>query len=564
MARKPAFITHSREREAQVQSRILDVLTARFRRRLAAAIVAEGERIASAYRELGYVPPPSEEHQRQVREVYLALALGSAQLFGRRVVRQGKAAGHDLEHKSFADFFRSLANIWINQEAIRQRIVQVTETTRAQIVALVERGQAEGLGIDAIARDIQGRLPAIGRWRGALIARTETHGAANFAMHETAKSTGLELIKEWVAVEDMRTRRIGMGAQYDHAAMDGQQRPMDEPFDMPWVGGAGEPLKIMYPGEAGHPGGAVINCLPPWSLVRLAGLKRVMRCEYIGDLFQFSFAGPVDFTVTANHPVLTMAGWKAARHVVEGDELIYCGVGDGVPIRPNANIKHGHSRVDQLYDALKFLGGVVRASSDAVDFHGDVPNGDVDIVSAHGALRDAMVSEGHSLLGKISLADTHISKGLLLARRMVGLSYFASSDFSHGTVCSLGSGLAGLGRGHCGLPPVPFTNVRAINSQITQASVDHAARNVHGLRDAVDAVPFVKHRLNVALDAGSYNPPAISGRAFKPVKVASIKSFHYTGPVYNCETDSGLIISDGIANHNCRCAVAHTVPGLDD
>lgn len=243
-----------------MQSRMLDVLTARFRRRLAAAIMAESERILTAYRDLGYVPPPSDLHQQQVREVYRELALASAQLFGRRVVSSGKAAGYDLEVKSFAEFFRSLASAWINAEAIRRRIVSVSETTRNQIAALVAQGQQDGLGVDAIAALIDDRLPNISRWRGALIARTETHGAANFAMHETAKSTGLELVKEWVAVEDMRTRSIARDDAFDHVAMDGQQRPMDEPFDMPWIGGAGEPLKIMYPGEAGHPGGATINC----------------------------------------------------------------------------------------------------------------------------------------------------------------------------------------------------------------------------------------------------------------------------------------------------------------
>lgn len=264
MARKPAFISHSREREAQIQGRMLDVLERRFARQIAEAIVQESDEILSGYRDLGYVPPASDDAARRFRDVYRSLALASIRTFGARVVTNGKAAGHQIETKQeeggFAAFFRSLANAWINLEPIRRRITNVTETTRNQIVRQVSKGQEEGLGVAEIAKMIDDRLPEISRQRGALIARTETHNAANYAMHETAKSTGLELEKEWVSVEDGRTRAISRDDAFDHAAMDGQKRDMNEPFDMPWIGGGGEPLKIMYPGEAGKPGGATINC----------------------------------------------------------------------------------------------------------------------------------------------------------------------------------------------------------------------------------------------------------------------------------------------------------------
>lgn len=264
MARKPAFISHSREREAQIQSRMLDVLERRFRRQIAEAIVQESDEILTGYRDLGYVPPTSDDAARRFRDVYRSLALASARTFGARIVTSGKSAGHVIETKQeqggFAAFFRALASAWINLEPIRRRITNVTETTREQIVRQVAKGQREGLSVAEIAKNIDDRLPEISRQRGALIARTETHSAANYAMHETAKSTGLELTKEWVSVEDGRTRAISRDDQFDHLAMDGQVRNMEEPFEMPWVGGGGEPLKIMYPGEAGQPGGAVINC----------------------------------------------------------------------------------------------------------------------------------------------------------------------------------------------------------------------------------------------------------------------------------------------------------------
>ena len=261
MPRKPAFISHSREREAQIQSRMLDVLEARFRRRIAAVLDAEARDIVRGYQDLGYVPPVADTHQRDVMMVYQEIAEASARTFGRRMITQGKSQGLILETKEegfWSRFFRALAVNWINQEGIRRRIVGVAETTRNLIIGQVANGQKEGLGVDAIARDITKRIPDISRQRGALIARTETHGAANFAAHNTAKQTGLPLVKEWVATEDARTRSIARDDAYDHVAMDRQTRDMDEPFSMPWIGG--EPLLIQFPGEAGLPGGATINC----------------------------------------------------------------------------------------------------------------------------------------------------------------------------------------------------------------------------------------------------------------------------------------------------------------
>jgi uncharacterized membrane protein len=261
MARKPAFISHSPEREAAIQSRLLDVMESRFRRKIAGVVADESKRYLEAYQELGYIPAPSDDDVQAFRDLYKEIGLQTVRTFGARVVSQGKTLGYDLECKQeggFAALFRSLALAWINLEPIRKRITRVTETTRARIVSEVAKGQQDGLGVDAIAKAINKRVPSISRARGALISRTETHNAANYAMHETAKSTGLELEKEWVATEDARTRRFADDAEYNHLAMHGQKRAMDEPFNMPWIGGPD--LLIMYPGEAGKPGAATINC----------------------------------------------------------------------------------------------------------------------------------------------------------------------------------------------------------------------------------------------------------------------------------------------------------------
>lgn len=264
MARKPAFISHSREREAAIQRRLLEVMEGRFRRFITAEIADESGRLLTAYRELGFIPVDDDTHSRAIRQLYLGMAEMAMRTFGRRMIVQGKAFGLDLETKefSFSEFFHSLAISYVQMEAIRQRITRVSETTRTMIVSQVERGQREGLGVDAIASLIAEKIPGISKWRGALIARTELHGAANYGANETAKQTGLELEKEWIAVEDMRTRDFGEGDgvvdEFDHRSMDGQTVPMDDPFKMPWR--RGPDISIMFPGDPTAPAGAVVNC----------------------------------------------------------------------------------------------------------------------------------------------------------------------------------------------------------------------------------------------------------------------------------------------------------------
>lgn len=109
MARKPAFISHSPEREAAIQSRLLDVMEARFRRKIAGVVADESKQYLEAYQELGYVPAPSDDGVQAFRDLYKEMGIQTVRTFGARVVSQGKALGYDLECKQeggFAALFR--------------------------------------------------------------------------------------------------------------------------------------------------------------------------------------------------------------------------------------------------------------------------------------------------------------------------------------------------------------------------------------------------------------------------------------------------------------------------
>ena len=186
-------------------------------------------------------------HYDQLEREFQRMAAQAALTFGGRVLEQGKAAGLILERKEdFAQMMMRLALQYVAQEAVRRKITSIAETTRARIVSLVDQGYREGLGVSEIARGIRDRIPGMSQARGALIARTETHGAANFGADVAARETGLNLRKEWVSAADERTRE-------SHAAADGQIVGMDDAFD---VGG----VSMMFPGDPSAPVEEVANC----------------------------------------------------------------------------------------------------------------------------------------------------------------------------------------------------------------------------------------------------------------------------------------------------------------
>lgn len=135
--------------------------------------------------------------------------------------------------------------IWVETWAARKAAL-IVGTTLQWVRERISAGEAEGLGVEEIARSIRSEADGISRTRALVIARTETHAAAAFASDAAAESTGLELEREWIAADDARTRET-------HAAADGQRRGMREAFD---VGGA----SLMRPGDPDAPPEETINC----------------------------------------------------------------------------------------------------------------------------------------------------------------------------------------------------------------------------------------------------------------------------------------------------------------
>ena len=131
---------------------------------------------------------------------------------------------------------------------------EITDTTRDNMRKILTKGMQEGWSINEMMKELE-KL-GINAYRAELIARTETTRAANQGSLLGAVSTGLQTVKEWIAVNDDRTRRTPRDL-YDHLHMDGVQVATDEVFKV--TGKKGD-KDMEFPGDpAGGPGNTC-NC----------------------------------------------------------------------------------------------------------------------------------------------------------------------------------------------------------------------------------------------------------------------------------------------------------------
>ncbi|HEY4613743.1 MAG TPA: phage minor head protein [Bacteroidota bacterium] len=156
---------------------------------------------------------------------------------------------------------RTMLNNWarrviafVNEKA-KRRIKGLQRTTEERVVKVIDQGIEDGLGIDAIARNLRNDsgLIEIYKNRSVVVARTEVISASNYGSQLGAKSTGLELEKEWISTRDGRTRGSEPDDEFDHLKADGQTKKMDDQYVI-------EGDALQFPGDPQGEPGNVINC----------------------------------------------------------------------------------------------------------------------------------------------------------------------------------------------------------------------------------------------------------------------------------------------------------------
>lgn len=126
------------------------------------------------------------------------------------------------------------------------RLRGTVDTTWQKVQEAIIDGEAEGEGIDGIAKRIGGTFTQAKGYRARMIARTETIGASNSGSLQAAIASGVAGKKTWLAASDHRTRST-------HVSADGQVVDLAKPFK---VGAS----SMMHPGDPAGGAKETVNC----------------------------------------------------------------------------------------------------------------------------------------------------------------------------------------------------------------------------------------------------------------------------------------------------------------
>ena len=227
-------------------------LSARFERRLRTEIAKTMREVAADYEARGElaIPLAISEHSAGIQRTLEADYRLVAMHFGKRLLSEAKAyTGPDVIKESLTERLSYAVGSFIGRW-VATKVTQINRTTENQIRRIIRSGFEEGLSVAKIGSNIRTMAAPMSALRANIIARTETHTAANFGAQQAAELTGLNMKREWVSAQDDRTRDT---SEADHVDADGQTVGMKEPFTV-----SGE--KLMFPGDPSGSAANVINC----------------------------------------------------------------------------------------------------------------------------------------------------------------------------------------------------------------------------------------------------------------------------------------------------------------
>ena len=177
-----------------------------------------------------------------LKQLYLSVAaeIGTLQLssFGQKA---------SIEKQSW---YKKVA-AYIDAE-VGEKVKTISETFKDDFLRVIKfettAAQAESLGINVIAKNVNAKMTELLGWQSLRIAQTEVLSAASVAQNESVKSVGAPYQKTWVAAM--------INTRHSHKAMHGTIAKNDGMFVLP------DGSKMEYPRDArfGAPAGEIINC----------------------------------------------------------------------------------------------------------------------------------------------------------------------------------------------------------------------------------------------------------------------------------------------------------------
>lgn len=432
---------------------------------------------------------------------------------------------------------------------------------RERIVGVLASGALDNLPAQSLVRELKRRF--------------------DLGNYDWKRLVSSELVAAYGPAKIAEFRANG-GEQYDWStAGDGDVCPIcaGHRDGGPYVIGAG-PLPVID----SHP-----LCFPAGTMVRCSGLKGSTQRWYQGELVEIVTASGNELAVTPNHPILTGRGWVASGEVVEGDDLFRYLSGDDFdrPVAPNGD--NAPSPIEQIAVTLgtAFPVPAVSVPGAAKDFHGDGMQADVDVVAADCLLQHASDNPftGDQIC-EVPLGSVRVRLSNLLGQGDLGSSLQRLVSTAHRRVSSSGDGTPICGGHRPHSQQVGLTSIASFYAASGQQPLDRVpgtsvafgdGKNAFALLENTDhgrpvrgemnrlggsAIPEsdpaaqepVPGRLVTDAELLSY---AVNGKTglIEPHSVIKVSRRHFSGLVFNLETESGWYEANGLVVHNCRCSV---------
>jgi len=425
----------------------------------------------------------------------------------RGVVRDAVAEGRTVQQTARA--IRPLIGLTPRQtravEALRQRLTDEGQSP-AQVQRAVELAAARGV-----------------RLRAQQIARTESMDVANEANHQLnqqAQDEGwlpADQRRQWQITDDQRTCPAICKPIPE---MNPQGVGLGEPFETP-IG------PIMRP--PAHP-----QCLTGDTLIAASSrITAVSKRWYDGEMVHVLTCSDKQLTCTPNHPILTRHGWIAAGLLHAGDNILCTSRQQGV-VLIDMDHKTMPSVLEEITQTFFSTGQVTTREMPitAEDFHGDGTGSQVAVIGTDGLLRHRAQSTlrqhivQHHFQGR-ALAQALIAQGGLYQRGLTPLAAMgcAVCRFCLMTTC--------LGRHLAPFQGFGFASASTWNMLLAQHPCNNMACNAFTICEGL----FRHTGLIVAED------------------LVEVRKYMWQGHVYNLQTDDGWYSGNNIITHNCRCAV---------
>ena len=247
-------------------------------------------------------------------------------------------------------------------------------------------GHGKGQRPDAIMQEILA-TGEVTKSRARLIARTEVARTASVFNEVRARNLGCTHFV-WRTVGDASVRQT-------HRALAGKVFAYDDPPECD-------------PGHRALPG-QIWNCFPGSTKVALTnGCHELWRYWHEGQMVVIKHeAGLLE--ATPNHPILTRRGWRAAKDIEAGDDLIQSSLDRRLALADDEN--EGIPSFSDLFTALDSCLDRESHIGLLFDFHGDRPDHHVDAIWSEAVLSGYNMPLSFERLRNLNLARANRRMG---------------------------------------------------------------------------------------------------------------------------------------------------------